>query len=140
LNVPKNKVIRSACATPPPGWKLDPTESLDTLQVLMDLYMHSLELEDDVLREAVLAKMRFYIVNGKFDHTELLHCLWRAYAEARERKENTAVQKVLLSGLVVNNISVLTGPESSTLHAMRRENSRLDEDYIYACAYYNHYY
>lgn len=106
------------------------TCNMSTLEVLIAIYKHALELEDDALATCALARMRFYMGRSNFEHAALLDGVRFTYQSSE--KDMLPVRRIFLAGMVLNSDDLAKGAYKDKYYKYRKEVEGLDRDLAHA--------
>jgi hypothetical protein len=133
LNVKKRKVVRHATVLPSDPALIDVTETLSSMDALLQILSAAYQVEDQALVNASLAAARHLIVKGRVDPMDCVKLLEQAYTVEGVHQEHELVRKrmLLTAALCMRSAFQFPGPVKNAMtRALTCE--ALQEDWIEA--------
>lgn len=129
LAVGKEKIVEHAIIRPPNGADINVTDTMSTITALMKLHVVALAFRDERMQQAVLAELRFYLMEEIRDFKEFFDALRDAYLGDHPYASAVAVKKILLTAFVLRGADVHDSRRHDYFHGLLRGCQDLERDF-----------
>ncbi|KAF2106656.1 hypothetical protein BDV96DRAFT_654447 [Lophiotrema nucula] len=135
VHVHAKKRLEHNTAAPNNPAEADVTQTMTTIETVIEITAASDDLQDDSLRQATLGKLRHYLTEANWSPDELLDPLSRMYSIEGSPHFFRGIRKALLSAFVLNYVEVSSGENAKRCKEILYSNKDLLGDFSKGMAY-----